>query len=554
MSEMKQQLADMSVQWKCRAMTKIQIRLSRLHCRVPRTLQRLQGRENVPSPITVVPSPPALAPSLSPSKAPETLAPPPQELPKLEAPAPLPSFAPPVTTETDEESDEVGGDGIDTTDDEAETHLTSPPVSSDQTTPKVATFEPPLSTPRAPSSLSPRHHSPSPVPAKPEPNHGADHTGSSSARLQAVITRTIWSLAMIGGFIMLLLLGHGWMIMLVFFVQTAVYRELTNLFGKAYDGNGKDNGSGVVDEKRVLRREEKRKESDRWGRATSWYFFGVANYFFYGESIIKYFKHIVLVDAYLLPFAQHHRFISLILYVIGFVSFVGSLKRGQLRRQFGLFCWIHMTLLYIGLIWFWVPASLVIMNDISAYGFVGAFFATVVFSYFWATFFMRFNYLICSVRDFSQTAFSDVHCQPNPVFLWHEFPLPDNLASFASYILRREVKNFVWAPFQVHAIVLAIFASLVAPFGGFFASGFKRAFNIKDFGDSIPGHGGLTDRMDCQFLMGLFSYVYYSSLVRVQYVSVGSVLGTIINGLSTEDQLELYHDLQKYLKGQGIAY
>jgi phosphatidate cytidylyltransferase len=45
---------------------------------------------------------------------------------------------------------------------------------------------------------------------------------------------------------------------------------------------------------------------------------------------------------------------------------------------------------------------------------------------------------------------------------------------------------------------MACFASLVAPFGGFFASGFKRAFNIKDFGDSIPGHGGMTDRMDCQ--------------------------------------------------------
>jgi len=45
---------------------------------------------------------------------------------------------------------------------------------------------------------------------------------------------------------------------------------------------------------------------------------------------------------------------------------------------------------------------------------------------------------------------------------------------------------------------MATFASLVAPFGGFFASGFKRAFNIKDFGHSIPGHGGMTDRMDCQ--------------------------------------------------------
>lgn len=52
---------------------------------------------------------------------------------------------------------------------------------------------------------------------------------------------------------------------------------------------------------------------------------------------------------------------------------------------------------------------------------------------------------------------------------------------------------------------MAIFASLVAPFGGFFASGFKRAFNIKDFGQSIPGHGGMTDRMDCQ-------YVWYLTL------------------------------------------
>lgn len=36
-------------------------------------------------------------------------------------------------------------------------------------------------------------------------------------------------------------------------------------------------------------------------------------------------------------------------------------------------------------------------------------------------------------------------------------------------------------------MVLATFASVFAPFGGFFASGFKRAFKMKDFGDTIPG-------------------------------------------------------------------
>lgn len=63
---------------------------------------------------------------------------------------------------------------------------------------------------------------------------------------------------------------------------------------------------------------------------------------------------------------------------------------------------------------------------------------------------------------------------------------------------------------------MACFASLIAPFGGFFASGVKRAFNVKDFGDIIPGHGGLTDRMDCQFLMGVFASIYYQSFIKVK--------------------------------------
>lgn len=70
---------------------------------------------------------------------------------------------------------------------------------------------------------------------------------------------------------------------------------------------------------------------------------------------------------------------------------------------------------------------------------------------------------------------------------------------------------------QLHTLVMACFASLIAPFGGFFASGLKRAFNIKDFGQSIPGHGGMTDRMDCQFLMGLFAHMYHQSFIKVNY-------------------------------------
>jgi hypothetical protein len=64
-------------------------------------------------------------------------------------------------------------------------------------------------------------------------------------------------------------------------------------------------------------RQNRRALRDRSSRALAWYFFAVTNYFLYGETIVYYFKHIILVDAYVLPFAQRHRFISFILYIIG---------------------------------------------------------------------------------------------------------------------------------------------------------------------------------------------------------------------------------------------
>jgi phosphatidate cytidylyltransferase len=66
----------------------------------------------------------------------------------------------------------------------------------------------------------------------------------------------------------------------------------------------------------------------------------------------------------------------------------------------------------------------------------------------------------------------------------------------------------------LHTFSLSLFASTIGPFGGFFASGFKRAFKIKDFGDTIPGHGGFMDRFDCQVIMATFVNVYIHSFIR----------------------------------------
>jgi phosphatidate cytidylyltransferase len=391
---------------------------------------------------------------------------------------------------------------------------------------------------------------------------------------QSILTRTLWTFIMIGGFVALLLMGHVYMIMLAMLCQTIVYREVTALFSlKSHAPE-----SGEI---------ENKGKKDPWSKTLNWYFFAVTNYFLYGESIIYYFKHVIFSDGQLLPFATNHRIISFTLYTIGFVGFVMSLRRGFLKQQFGLFCWVHMSLLLIvvsghfivnnileGMIWFWVPASLVICNDIFAYvwgmtvgrtpliklspkktveGFVGAFWSTLLFSVLWGSYFMRFNYMICPVHDLGVSAWSNVQCTPNPVFVWKVWKIWSPLRVFLSQLLGKSVTVIPYAPYQLHLLVFAVFASLVAPFGGFFASGFKRAFNIKDFGHSIPGHGGMTDRMDCQFLMGVFTYVYYSSLIREHHVSVGSILQMIVSGLTVNEQLELMKDLRKYMQGQGIT-
>lgn len=55
-----------------------------------------------------------------------------------------------------------------------------------------------------------------------------------------------------------------------------------------------------------------------------------------------------------------------------------------------------------------------------------------------------------------------------------------NVTVFQFYHLQfGKGSTFSMYPAVLHSIPLAIFASIIAPFGGFFASGFKRAFRIK---------------------------------------------------------------------------
>ena len=185
---------------------------------------------------------------------------------------------------------------------------------------------------------------------------------------------------MIAGFTFNLAMGPSYMILLVLVLETLVYREVTALFnvpGRTLLSPQSQN-EAEEEEDRMSQRESSREEL--WNKTLSWYFFAVCNFFLYGESLVYYFKHIIMVDSFFLRFAPHHRFISFMLYIFGFMAFVSNLKRKNLKHQFALFCWVHMSLMLIvlsshflvdnileGIIWFWVPASLVICNDVFAY-------------------------------------------------------------------------------------------------------------------------------------------------------------------------------------------
>ena len=59
--------------------------------------------------------------------------------------------------------------------------------------------------------------------------------------------------------------------------------------------------------------------------------------------------------------------------------------------------------------------------------------------------------------------------------------------------------------------------------------------------------------MDCQFIMGLFSYIYFHSFIgHGTILQVGNVLQTIITKLNPEEQVELFMALQEYLLGQRL--
>ncbi|GFY91688.1 cytidinediphosphate diacylglycerol synthase 2 [Actinidia rufa] len=378
---------------------------------------------------------------------------------------------------------------------------------------------------------------PNEVPSEVVKENGSHLLVNDQNKYRSMLTRIYSSIWMIGGFVLIIYMGHLYIWGMVVVIQIFMASELFNLLRKAHE------------------------DSHLPGfRLLNWHFFFTAVLFVYGRFLNQRLVNTVTSDKFLYQlvsnFIKYHMVTCYFLYIAGFMWFILTLKKKMYKYQFGQYAWTHMILIVVftqssftvanifeGMFWFLLPASLIVINDIAAY-FFGFFFGRTPLIKLspkktWEGFIGASVTTIISA--FVDLSTGWLHCDPGPLFKPEYFTLPGWVPKW----FPREVQVL---PVQWHAMWLGLFASIIAPFGGFFASGFKRAFKIKDFGDSIPGHGGMTDRMDCQMVMAVFAYIYHQSFIVSQSLSVEIVLDQILMNLTFEEQRALFMKLGQIIQ------
>ncbi|KAJ1881686.1 phosphatidate cytidylyltransferase, partial [Kickxella alabastrina] len=133
--------------------------------------------------------------------------------------------------------------------------------------------------------------------------------------------RTTFTFVMIAGFATVIALGPLSIMLMVLCLQVLIYREVISL-------------SSVPKKERDL----------PWSRAMNAYFLICLEYYLYGHNAHRALKRHPWLEAHLQFVFAHHTFISFSLYLIGFVWFVSTLRKGSYRFQMGQFAWTHMAL------------------------------------------------------------------------------------------------------------------------------------------------------------------------------------------------------------------
>ncbi len=340
------------------------------------------------------------------------------------------------------------------------------------------------------------------------------------SKLKKLATRCISATIMFLAFTAIVYTGHLTVAGTMILLQVFTFRELVN-----------------------LRYIEAKEKNMPYFRTLQWLWFYAAIFGAHGSTWLKapmgidkhiylnYIQRYLLTNSLILNEVAFFDFLSFGLFSLCFVLSVLSLKQGMYDYQITQFTWTLMCVvilvlqmktlvfnIYNGLFWFIFPFLCVAVNDSGAYfagislggkiftrrvadnvykpitflklspkktweGFSGALIFTVMFGYYAAPIIGQFRHFACSYEE-----------------------LRLNAEICSNDILFRDQIKY-------HGVSIALFASLVAPFGGFWASALKRACNIKDFNNLIPGHGGFMDRLDCQFIMVSFVYLYHATFL-----------------------------------------
>lgn len=372
-----------------------------------------------------------------------------------------------------------------------------------------------------------------------------------TSTIKSLIKRTIFTIILISYFLYTIYSGPILIITTTVLIQMKCYLEIIEICFK------------------VCKMEEV-----KWFRFLSWYLLIVINYYYYCQNVLEYFVVFIKDNYYIYNLILHYKLITLCTYFIGIGIFTFNLDKSYDKKQFTLLAWIHVTLfilvtqsymivknIFEGMIWLCFPVSIVVLNDIMAYlfgkrygktplielspkktleGYVLGGISTTLIGLILSYVLCQYEYFICPIEyKIIDNGIEMINekCAPSYLYQIRNYPFELNVFNF--FIIEGYVNVY---PFLIHAFWLLLFACVIAPFGGFFASGFKRAFGVKDFSNFIPGHGGLTDRFDCQFLMATFVNVYISSFIRTNG-DVKIIFDKILN-MKDDNQIKLIRLLE----------
>lgn len=349
-----------------------------------------------------------------------------------------------------------------------------------------------------------------------------------NGKLQKAAIRSAAAAAMMAIAVGVFQLGHAAVALAIVGIQVESFRELVS-----------------------LRYKEAKERSMPLFRTLQWVWFTVCMFYLYGNAYIvapmfgfellggvraSLQKSTVFRDDVL----SIHNTVSFVFYNVVMMVSVLSFRPQLYSYQLKQFAWTFLILglvcfqlrcayflIYEGLFWLVFPGFLVIVNDTAAYfcgismgnkivkfpflpnlspkktweGFVGGMLFTLVFAWVTPTYFAGSSYLRCSFRELHAASLSGASLEMGSCALDSKIFMP-----IAGELDGPEMIRYI-------SVGLGVFASIFAPFGGFFASAVKRGFAIKDFAPFIPGHGGLMDRVDCQFLMSMAAYTVFTAFV-----------------------------------------